>query len=478
MLVFISDLHLNDETFGATIPAGAFRSFREALHDLAYTASWREGGKYKPLERLDLVLLGDIFDVLRTEKWLEHQVRPWDNPVNADLAAKVEQITTSILRRNQAQLDYLASLHDPRIMSLPVDGDRGKLEQPESGSFGARAPLEVRVHYMVGNQDWLFHLPHEPYHQTRRAVTAACGLCNPFDQPFPHDPTESPELMRVMEQHQVMARHGDVYDPLNYDGARDASSLGDAIMVELLSRFFATVKGWLEGALPPDFVSGLAEIANVRPLYLVPVWIEGFLRRTCPEPEQVRRIKQVWDDLVDEFLRLPLVRHRDQSMGYVVDRSRRALQLSNGVSLGDIARLANWWEGQSAPREWFYRNALRETSFKSKRAQYFVYGHTHRHEIIPLDVYGTGSAAGQQLVFNSGTWRKVHEFAKRKPTHQDFVAFESMSYLAFFKGDERGGHPYESWSGTLGGIRTQREEALSASYSAAEKSKLRAAQLG
>ncbi|MDA2927107.1 hypothetical protein MYX78_07730 [Acidobacteria bacterium AH-259-G07] len=55
MLVIISDLHLTDGTSGETIRAGAFRAFRERLRDLAYDASWRADGKYKPIKELDLV---------------------------------------------------------------------------------------------------------------------------------------------------------------------------------------------------------------------------------------------------------------------------------------------------------------------------------------------------------------------------------------------------------------------------------------
>ena len=67
MLVIISDLHLTDGTSGETIRVGAFRAFRERLRDLVYDASWRADGKYKPLEELNLVLLGDIL-ILKWEQ--------------------------------------------------------------------------------------------------------------------------------------------------------------------------------------------------------------------------------------------------------------------------------------------------------------------------------------------------------------------------------------------------------------------------
>ena len=66
MLVIISDLHLTDGTGAATISPGAFDIFAEQLHDLAASASWRVDGSYRPLERIDLVLLGDVLDVIRS----------------------------------------------------------------------------------------------------------------------------------------------------------------------------------------------------------------------------------------------------------------------------------------------------------------------------------------------------------------------------------------------------------------------------
>ncbi len=69
MLVIISDLHLSDSAFSGTIPATAFRVFRERLRDMAYDASWRRDGSYRPIEELDLVLLGDVLDFIRSELW-------------------------------------------------------------------------------------------------------------------------------------------------------------------------------------------------------------------------------------------------------------------------------------------------------------------------------------------------------------------------------------------------------------------------
>ena len=77
MLVIISDLHLTDGTSGEIIDEKAFRIFRNRISDMAYDASWRAGidksdknaGTYQPIEKLDILLLGDILDMIRSEHW-------------------------------------------------------------------------------------------------------------------------------------------------------------------------------------------------------------------------------------------------------------------------------------------------------------------------------------------------------------------------------------------------------------------------
>ena len=70
MLVIISDLHLTDGTSGSTISPGAFQLLGERMADLAIGASQRRDGGYRPVERIDLLLLGDVLDVIRSSRWL------------------------------------------------------------------------------------------------------------------------------------------------------------------------------------------------------------------------------------------------------------------------------------------------------------------------------------------------------------------------------------------------------------------------
>jgi hypothetical protein len=69
---------------------------------------------------------------------------------------------------------------------------------------------------------------------------------------------------------------------------------------------------------------------------------------------------------------------------------------------------------------------------------------------VPLQSTQTGDKAIDRIYINSGTWRPVHELAQFHPMQKQFVEYHLLTYLGFFKNDERKGRGFESWSGALG----------------------------
>jgi UDP-2,3-diacylglucosamine pyrophosphatase LpxH len=446
MLVVISDLHLTDGSSGTTISAGAFEIFAERLADLAVQASWRIDGSYRPVEQIDLVLLGDILDVIRSTRWLARDdVRPWT--AGAELAQVVTRITQDILSHNAASTAVLRRLATEGIRAVPPTS---RLHQPSRD--GAGEPIPVRIHYMVGNHDWFFYQRGPAYDSLRQTVIRDMGLANRPDAPFPHDPAESPELLDVLRRHRVFARHGDVFDPFNFEGDRSASSLGDVIVIELVNRFAAEVERELMGDLPASTLAGLKEIDNIRPTLLVPVWIEGLLERSCPFPALRKQVKQTWDRMADRFLSLNFVRERDTwNPNDLVDGLQRALKFSKKISLDWASAITGWLNQWRAPNgDTYFQHALAEQDFRNRRAKFIVYGHTHHVESVPLDASFADGYVLNQTYFNSGTWRRVYRQTRFSPQEHEFIPADEMTYLAFFQADERGGRPYETWSGTLG----------------------------
>jgi UDP-2,3-diacylglucosamine pyrophosphatase LpxH len=461
MLVILSDLHLTDGTSGETIKEGAFRVFRSRLRELAYDASWRADGRYKPIELVDVLLLGDIFDVIRSTQWLTAPggglgyVRPWDDPYSPAFIDKVRSINQAILQHNAASLAVLKSLNNGRTITIPpatASGQAASVDwEPDSPE---RVPVQVRLHYMIGNHDWFYHLRGGDYDQIRQSVIEAIGLTNLAGEPFPHDPAESSTLQALFKQHRMFARHGDIFDPYNYEGQRDAASLGDAVVVDLLNRFSIEVMEQVGFDLPPECIDGLKEIDNVRPTLIAPVWVNHILLRTCRDQALIAKVKQVWDNLADDFVNLPFVRARDSATNPFesVDKLEWVLKFSKGVSPQFASQLVTWiQEKLFQSYSTSYENALQEPAYLDRTARFIVHGHTHHHEIVPLDIYHSNlrSRFINQMYLNSGTWRRVHELAKAKPMDQKFLGYHVMTYLAFFKDDERRGRPFESWSGAL-----------------------------
>ncbi len=445
MLVIISDLHLTDGTSGETIRPGAFRAFRESLRELAYDASWRSDKKYVPVDGIDLVLLGDIVDVIRSTRWCRAaaEVRPWGDQNDPRFSEMVNRITEDVIRNNEQSLNILKSLHSPEIMNLPPTSEEGGVSvKPLS-----RVHVPVRIYYLVGNHDWFFHLTGPAHDATRKMIVDAIGLENSPNAPFPHEPFESKAIEKTYRDHRVFARHGDIFDPSNYEHSRDASSLGDAIVIELLDKFGVVVRERLGRRLPDACDAGLKEIDNVRPLSVIPIWVDGLLVNTCT-PLLAEEIKGIWNELVDEFLRLDFLKARPFSRSLLI---KLAFKISSELPMSGLSDVAAWFNVKfgGGRAESFYPYAMHEKSFIDGWAKFIVYGHTHHYEIVPLQSVQQGKTVTNQIYINSGTWRPVHELARFNPGQKHFVGYDVMTYLSFFKGDERKGKAFESWTGAL-----------------------------
>jgi UDP-2,3-diacylglucosamine pyrophosphatase LpxH len=466
MLVIVSDLHLNDHTTGSPLDAGAFEIFAERLHETAFRASWRADGRYRPIEQIEIVLLGDILDLVRTTEWLRTNQRPWDNPDAPETADAVGRIVDHVLQRNQAACRILSSLSTEAVLQLPPPTQAG---EPAMNAEGL--PIAVRTFYMVGNHDWPLHLPGPRYDMIRHKVAHQLGLANIHNAPFPHDPYESDELLAVLRRHRVVARHGDIFDPINFSEDRDVASLGDAIVIDLLTRFTVAVQQQLSNDLPPAVLHGIKQLDCIRPVLLAPVWLEGLLARSAVRTAIRKEIKRTWDSLADELLQLPIVREHDAWSPFeIVDGMDLALKFSKRLSIGWAGKITNWLQTlRGSQGESYYQHAISEADFRNRRARNIVYGHTHLAESIPLDASYADGYVLNQMYFNSGTWRRVLQQTRWTSSEYEFIPTECLSMLSFYHGDERGGRPYETWSGTLataGEVATHRVDSGRSSHAA------------
>ena len=116
MLIIISDLHLTDGTSGTTIGPSAFEIFKDRITDMAIKASWRkdENGKkvYSPIKRIDIILLGDVLDIIRSKHWSDapNGLRPWSDFTSPEYISMVKKINKNILSHNEAAFAKLRAL--------------------------------------------------------------------------------------------------------------------------------------------------------------------------------------------------------------------------------------------------------------------------------------------------------------------------------------------------------------------------------
>ena len=455
MLVAISDLHLSDGTIGKSLSADAFHIFRERLEQLALSASLRADGSYRPIEKIDLLLLGDIFELIHSTRWLKEKpseagfVRPWDDPAKPELIAKTYEITQAILQHNAETVSVFKQMACGEAISLPPVDPRGG---PATGT-NERVPVPVNLYYMVGNHDWFFHLPALAYSPMRQLIVKGMDLKNDPTR-IPYESSEWNVLEDLFEKYRVFARHGDVYDrwSFNSEYGRDAATLGDALCIELINRFPDEIEKNLGDRLPDHFYRGMHEMINVRPNVAVPLWIGGQIRQYGVMKRLESAVKEIWNSLVADFLALDFIRAMDRPWNPFdsVDELSLVLKLTRWTSLENFNKailLIKKRLFRDDPS--MARHAIKEEAFTNRQADYIVYGHTHHHEIIALDSYDRDGKEIYQFLVNTGTWRSCYDLTRYHPEQQKFLPHQLMSYLAFFTDGERHGHHHEAWIGQL-----------------------------
>ncbi len=452
MLIIISDLHLGDGTTANSIPASAFHLFANRLREMAFFASFRKDGKYRPIETVDIVLLGDILDPIHSTRWLDTQpgavnfTRPWTETASPFFASTVAEITQNVINENAKALEILRNCASGETVLLPPANARGK---PDMDSTERIRP-DIRLHYTVGNHDWYYCVKGKLFDEIRRNIIATMALSNTPDL-FPYD-LEKSSLYETLRAYKVFARHGDYYDKFNYSRelGRDHGTVGDAFAMEILNRFPVEVQRRLGDQLPEAIIDSLRRLANVRPALATSLWISGQIKRHAGSAALEVELKKVWDDLCDEFLQNPFVREQDKAFQFdAVDAMEILLKISKRASFQTLNEIVVWVRNKLSEKELsFAEHALNEPAFLNDTAKFIVYGHTHHHEIISLDTNGRPPYEQSQLYINSGTWHTYFDLAIKNPEEQKFVPYQTMTYLTFYKDDEREGRQFETWSGT------------------------------
>lgn len=445
MLALISDLHLCDGS--ASVGNVAPEVFALALREIYQIAEGVARVRDQPTQ-VDLVFLGDIFDLLRTERWFEDargnpvplSERPWGSAA----AVRGERMTPAAAARARSILDEVLAVNADALATL-----RGESLPPPPG-------VEVRRLYIPGNHDRLYLHDGE----LRAGIHAGLGVA--------HGEGLSGEgifLHRLeMPQYGTLARHGHEWDVWNFPGfRRDAvpseytdadylpAPIGDAVTAEMAARLPYEIRLRLQEsrAFPPELVNrihrGLQRIEDVRPLFASFHWAYYAVSRLATEldrepgrilraslEDSVRTLARGFRDL--EFYQAWQELHHQP---FHLDAALLLRVILYGLSLPSCFPVE--WVAERIEQLLVTRNpltttrkgALREdlSSVGREELRFVVYGHTHRPEQVPMH----GGTRVQDVYLNTGTYRPG---VFRADDGQGFVGWQRIAYVCISSPEE------------------------------------------
>lgn len=102
LCVSISDIHLTDGTVG-------FQNLSIHVWDAFYSAICKRCERYS-INEMTLVLDGDIVDIIRTSKWAEKGIYPWERERKAEFSELVNAIIQDIVAEHKDFFEWLREL--------------------------------------------------------------------------------------------------------------------------------------------------------------------------------------------------------------------------------------------------------------------------------------------------------------------------------------------------------------------------------
>jgi UDP-2,3-diacylglucosamine pyrophosphatase LpxH len=432
MIILISDLHLSDGTTAANISPEAFTLLQNEIN-----SSFEEN----KAKELHLVLLGDIFDLVRTDFWIK-DVRPEDRPWNGTFNqqtfmfenANDEENYRSVLKRIFENKNKSSEAFINMINEL-----RNKYQD------------KFRITYVTGNHDLAFN--------------CYDALKDDLIEKIPFMTRDDFKHIVYEPGYALLARHGnewdedcfsfDFYNKVLRNGADELerfderlykiTSIGEVITAEFMSGLLYYIRKELDENKPDDmnFYESIKDLNNIRPMTLSFHWLSWFLEGN-PQFEKYNR-------LLEQALLLASKGVYDCKLG----------KLWDSIKLWDKTDLF-WWihsivkfghngllnyvtdhlKGLIKDDEDKYLHGAESEFEKYENINYVFYGHTHN----ALHRFVSGKAAGESKMYiNTGTYLPFIE----KGINDSFAGAYQMTIAAVFQRDEDKTHGKENSYPTL-----------------------------
>lgn len=430
MIVFISDLHLSDcSVSNFCLPAAAFTGVFEDISRHLANSGERE---------LQIVLLGDVFDLIHTDHWLDipYDQCPWGDSFDP---AHVLSGLDKIQQANKLIFDLF-------------QGDFSR-------HFGPPGSVTVTLTYVPGNHDRICNLSPE----TRARVIDCLGLS--------HGTAAEPFAWDFLDHtHHVYARHGHEYDAYNYGGGTDLSAaghtqtpIGDVLTSMLAGRLPRAVHDLCASFTPPAELDklrrNLGAMFDVRPMSsLIPFL--SYQVRSLQEPRQRQAVTRAIRESVRQFRGVPFVREWLRSNGWSGRLLALLFLLLDRVDVFSVGSSRSLMRSLVSVRERpdkdVYATAAAQELQRLKQVtetadvRYVLYGHTHAPKQVVLKSYPDHGLADPDMYLNTGTWRPAYAQAEDE---KGFAGMKNLTYTIVYApvGEATPGsrQTVEAWTGTL-----------------------------
>lgn len=143
MLVATANWGLGDGSLAAAPDPSLPGRLASEVHRAALRAGFRHDGRYRPIARLGLVLAGDTFDGLVSDRWLD-EVRPWERRRQA--AMRHEDVLQAAWRAARRHVGWVVRLARHGLVVPAADGHGRPV-------LSARVRVTADVVVLVGDRD-------------------------------------------------------------------------------------------------------------------------------------------------------------------------------------------------------------------------------------------------------------------------------------------------------------------------------------
>jgi UDP-2,3-diacylglucosamine pyrophosphatase LpxH len=369
MMIFVSDLHLTDDAARTTFDIDRFS---------AVVSSHVARARAQGIRNITVALIGDIFELLKSQRWLEAGVRPWEaiTPLHVDT---VRDIFSKVADHNTKFFAFLREL----------------------------VALDVKLAYIPGNHDRVINTPMGK--EARARLLQELSL-----KSFP-DGRFDRQIQDV--SHGVIAIHGHEWDLGNRYTGHNAA-IGDAVVIEILLRLPAVVAQHTAKSPDDPSLQFLHELDNVslRDYRTMLRWLWGNLVNPTMDSKTRRQIRDALMDVMHGFQTLS-----DRSFGSIeigrwwhkpLTRLASAIVKVTGLPSPDrvppFPGKPHFYPVQAARDLRSARFADNPSDPSASSYRYVLCGHTHRPEVVALD---PGASRTPCYYINTGCWRRIHGWA-------------------------------------------------------------------